>query len=374
MTGLENKNTSVATRGNAQIKAYLFLERMVIDMNQLLLIVNSANDLNLITLINTNGIDGSDGLPELIDLIPTGEVKGKAGDFIVDKEAFDAMYKVFKDRKLDVPFDYEHQTLMDKQAPAAGWIKDLIWTDSMIKAKVEWTDKAKEYLKNKEYRYSSPVIQVDPKTRRAMELHSSALTNTPAIDNMPTLVNKAPANNAEPDDKDNNEPKGGNKMELSILIEMLGLEKDASEEDVKAAIAALKEKASKEIVANKTITGLLGLTQEAKTEEVVLEIMAMKNTQTSETPETLVVRAMEAGKVTVDMKDWALEYAETDPNGFKTFVNKQKSIVPMDKMSYKKEKKKSVTDLDENDLMVCKSMGIEPEEYIKMLGGNEDAR
>lgn len=47
---------------------------------------------------------------------------------------------------------------------------------------VDWTDRAADYLKNREYRYLSPVIQIQRKTRRAVELHSAALTNTPVID------------------------------------------------------------------------------------------------------------------------------------------------------------------------------------------------
>lgn len=338
----------------------------------LILIANSAEQNDLVMIINTNGIDSTDGIPELIDLIPTGHVTGKAGEFIVDKESFDAMYKEFKDRKLDVVFDYEHQTLMDVQAPAAGWIKDLIWTEDMIKAKVEWTDKAKEYLKNKEYRYSSPVVKVDPKTNRAMELHSSALTNTPAIDNMPTIVNKADANTAEPSDKDDKQSKGGNEMELSKLIELLGLEADATEADVVAAIEALKKQGDTELVANKVITELLDLEETAKTEEVVLKIMAMKQTHKSETAEGLVTLAMKEGKITGDMEKWALNYAKKDAEGFKTFVNKAQPVVPMDKVSDSKDKKSKDVELDDDDLRICKSMGIDPEEYKKTLGGDHN--
>ena len=62
--------------------------------------------------------------------------------------------------------DYEHQTLSDREAPAAGWIKKI---DGLaIKAKdglwaiAEWTEKARQYIQNKEYRYFSPVFWINP--------------------------------------------------------------------------------------------------------------------------------------------------------------------------------------------------------------------
>lgn len=72
----------------------------------------------------------------------------------MDDESFELIRKQFKDRKLDLVIDYEHQTLSDVQAPAGGWIKDLYKGEDAIIAKVEWTPKAAEYLKNKEYRYN----------------------------------------------------------------------------------------------------------------------------------------------------------------------------------------------------------------------------
>jgi len=49
--------------------------------------------------------------------------------------------------------DYEHQTLKDIQAPAAGWIKQLTWKgEAGLWAVVDWTQQAACYLANKEYR------------------------------------------------------------------------------------------------------------------------------------------------------------------------------------------------------------------------------
>lgn len=62
------------------------------------------------------------GVPTEIKILPLGRVHSQKGDFNVDEESFELIRKQFKDRKLDLVIDYEHQTLSDVQAPAGGWI------------------------------------------------------------------------------------------------------------------------------------------------------------------------------------------------------------------------------------------------------------
>lgn len=127
--------------------------------------------------------------PEYIRVLPLGYVSSEKGDFLVDNESFRMMKEHMEHRAIDIVVDYEHQTLKDVQAPAGGWIKDLVLKDDGIYANVEWTKKAREYLQNKEYRYLSPVVIVRKKDHKASQLHSAALTNTPAINGMTPIVN-----------------------------------------------------------------------------------------------------------------------------------------------------------------------------------------
>ncbi len=127
--------------------------------------------------------------PEIITVLPLGHVISDKGEFDVDGESFQAMNAQIAKRGVDLVIDYEHQTLKGGQAPAAGWVKELILKDGHIQARVEWTPGATKYLKNKEYRYLSPVITVRKSDSKAMGLHSLALTNTPAIEGMTPLVN-----------------------------------------------------------------------------------------------------------------------------------------------------------------------------------------
>ncbi len=95
----------------------------------------------------------------------------------------------FARHKNDLPVDYGHQTLGGEYAApdgipkAAGWISKLWFsgTDGGLRALVSWTDRAREMIQADELRYPSPVFLVRKSDRRAVALHSVALTNKPAI-------------------------------------------------------------------------------------------------------------------------------------------------------------------------------------------------
>lgn len=337
------------------------------------------------------------GVPTEIKILPLGRVHSQKGDFNVDEESFELIRKQFKDRKLDLVIDYEHQTLSDVQAPAGGWIKELYKGEDAIIAKVEWTAKAAEYLKNKEYRYLSPVVLVRKRDQKATAIHSVALTNTPAIDGMFALVNSL-------DIEDISE--GGNIMDLKELAKALGLPETATEEEIKKAVEdaakaaeRLKEMEEKkpedkpgeggkpqevaEVVANSTILSMLGLKEGAKTEDVAASIMALK-TGTPDTQAELlalkqrmqerdadeeVQKALKEGKITAAQSGWAKSYALKDMDGFKGFVEKAPVVVPPGKLELKDAP--AAPGSDEVDVAILKNMGVSMED-VKKYGGKED--
>lgn len=337
------------------------------------------------------------GVPTEIKILPLGRVHSQKGDFNVDEESFELIRKQFKDRKLDLVIDYEHQTLSDVQAPAGGWIKELYKGEDAIIAKVEWTAKAAEYLKNKEYRYLSPVVLVRKRDQKATAIHSVALTNTPAIDGMFALVNSL-------DIEDISE--GGNIMDLKELAKALGLPETATEEEIKKAVEdaakaaeRLKEMEEKkpedkpgeggkpqevaEVVANSTILSMLGLKEGAKTEDVAASIMALK-TGTPDTQAELlalkqrmqerdadeeVQKALKAGKITAAQSGWAKSYALKDMDGFKGFVEKAPVVVPPGKLELKDAP--AAPGSDEVDVAILKNIGVSMED-VKKYGGKED--
>ena len=330
------------------------------------------------------------GAPEIISVLPLGHVKSAKGEFDVDGESFAAMKAQIAQRGVDLVVDYEHQTLTGEQAPAAGWVKELFLDDGQIKARVEWTDRAKAYLSNREYRYLSPVITVRKADNKAMGLHSIALTNTPAIEHMEAIVNSL------------NFEGGQNTMDfMKELAKLLGLGEDATEEQVKEALKvcleenkSLKESAAEaakqqppendKVVANKEVCELLGLKAGAATADVAAAIMALKGGNiggvnlveqvksleaklADRDAEEAVEMALKAGKITPAQREWAKGYALKNLEDFRGFVEKAPQVVPMGDVGGSESLALKADEVDEATLLVCKQLGISPED-VKQYG------
>ncbi|MRR15691.1 MAG: hypothetical protein EG826_04455 [Deltaproteobacteria bacterium] len=311
-------------------------------------------------------------IPEEIQVIPYGiNVDTPKGPFTLDDECGAAVIAAFAAQKNQMVIDYEHQTLMGTEAPAAGWItklinkgKDGIW------AAVEWTDRAKQYLKNREYRYVSPVVLKRISDNKILRLINVALTNQPNIDGMVPLVNKA----GEYQTKINKEDTDMDKE----LLKLLGLPETASMQDAITAINKLKTPV--QIIANKGVLTALGLAETATEAEITGTIMAMKqsHTQVGALAQELaalkttigvkdaadaVALAMKDGKITPAQKEWADEYAKRDLEGFKVFVAKAPTVVVMGKIVG--EDKKPEDALDDVQMAVNKQMGIDDVTFKK---------
>lgn len=169
---------------------------------------SSADDVDLLVC---SGADvAADGAPTDVDMLVEASYSGHRSDgspsrWTVTAEDIDACVAHFKARRERHPgrllvVDYEHQTLADGEAPAAGWISDLyaIVRDGkkVLRAKIEsWTLRAAEYIKNKEYRYISPVFvqgasDKETGTVERLILINAGLTNEPLIDDLLPLVAK----------------------------------------------------------------------------------------------------------------------------------------------------------------------------------------
>lgn len=328
------------------------------------------------------------GAPETISVLPLGHVVSSKGEFDVDEESFRAMKAQIAQRGVDLVVDYEHQTLKGVEAPAAGWVKELKLEDGFIKALVEWTSRGAEYLKNREYRYLSPVVNVRKADSKATGLHSLALTNTPAIVGMTAIVNS-----------DNFEG-GQNIMDIiKKIAQLLGLGENATEEQIEEALEACiaENKALKEgqqppaddkVVANKAVCELLGLKAGAAADDVTAKIMelkggtidgvnvveelkALKAQNAQRDADEAVTLALKAGKIAPAQKEWALSYALSDPKGFASFVEKAPQVVPMGEIVAGETKALKSDQIDEATMVACKQLGVSVDD-VKKFGMKED--
>lgn len=336
---------------------------------------------------NGNQTEINPDAPEIIKILPLGHVISQKGEFDVDEDSFNRMKEEFAKRGNDVVIDYEHQTLKDIQAPAGGWIKELIFDEEngAIAAKVEWTPQAKKYIENREYRYLSPVVLVSENTNKAVILHSVALTNTPAIDGMFPIINSINLEDYE----------GGNNMDIKKLAVMLGLAEDATEEQIMESLKVLLEAAKKvqekpqddeeKVVANKVICEMVGLKAGAKTEDVAAAILSLKSTTGAEVSavefkalkdkianqeaDAAVQLALKGGKLTPAQKDWAKQYALKDPDGFKSFIEKAPQSVPVGELEFDMSVNKDSQSYDAATMLVCKQLGVSEDDLKKYNKG-----
>lgn len=199
--------------------------------------------------------------------------------------------------------------LVNDQGEVMNIVPDLLVVapqKEAIYGDVDWTDRAADYLKNREYRYLSPVIQIQRNTRRAVELHSAALTNTPAIDAMSPIACTDKPNEGEGSAEQEN-IEDGSKGTLAELAALLQLDPSATIEDVYQAVAALLEG------------------QEAlklKADAYQFEIARTK-------ADGVVLEAMKAGKILPFQRDWAFQSAMDDMDSFNLWLKTAPQVVPM---------------------------------------------
>ena len=308
-------------------------------------------------------------LPEWIRILPLGKVElsDSREPFEVDAASLAAMVAAFRSRGVDLVIDYEHQSLQGERAPAAGWIKDLEARPDGLWARVEWTRQAGEYLLSKEYRYFSPVLRLEPETRRPMVLMHLGLTNVPAIKCLPPLVAKwggkagAAANSGK---------EGGGSMErikawlgldpevaaeaaASRLLEFLGdlgaalnLPRDASASQLKGAVAA-------------------GRAGEASLRDSISELAVLKARLAAEGADKAVGEALAAGKISPAQQEWALEYFRQDPEGFATYVARAPKTVPVGEVLALLGEDRSAAALLPEEVALCRSLNLAPEAYLQ---------
>jgi phage I-like protein len=260
-------------------------------------------------------------------------------------------------------------------APAAGWVKkfvdkgkDGIWAIS------EWTERAKTFLVNKEYRYHSPVIWVRAADRKVVAVLNMALTNFPKINNLKPIIAKM--------EQDLLYRKEENNM-LEKLKKLLGLAADAGEEKIEEAVTLLINKTKIEIVACKEVLEAIGAKAEAKKDEVIQIIGSLKvpadvaktlshevadlRKELSEIKQNdLVQIALKEGKTSPDELDkWGRDLALKNPEQFKLIVLSRPSgsVIPIGAVPAG-PKDKDVA-MDEVQRQINKMMGVSDETFRK---------
>lgn len=277
--------------------------------------------------------------PEWIKLLPAGTFSGRdgRGPWRCAPASVIARTREYQ-RGVDIPVDYDHQlehaAANGRPAPAAGWISDLEARDDGVWGRVEWTDRAKEHLSAREYRYLSPVFYHEA-GGEVLLLESAALTNVPNLTCLKALARMDGL------DFSTEEPCMDN---LKTLASALGMS------EAEATQAAVEEAVRKIMAENGSMKAVLSSLGKALKSDDETSASIMKAAQSlaarAECPDpakfvpmdmfntvheelgrmkaaqalALVEQGKAEGKITPGMETWAKSYASADPESFREFL------------------------------------------------------
>lgn len=345
-----------------------------------------------------------------IQLTPAGKFRGvdgrpkDAGNWVMDAQAAKDVIAFCTARSNDFVIDYEHQTLLaetnGQPAPAAGWFSGaaLRWAEGEgLFVKASWTKRAQDYIDSEEYKYISPVILYEKKTGRVKGIIAAALTNNACIDGMDEVLSRAAANFALDGATIENTTTEYLNMDIEELLEqlrwMLNLPTLATQDEVIAelqkAVAAIKAGNTDAVAAaGFSITGLLSSKDvqlaalksaspdPAKFAPVEVmntlqtEVASLRAEKVEREVSEVVTAALTAGKLLPAQEGWARELGKSNLALLKQHVDTAQSIVALTSLQTggkKPEGDADVSGLSDTQLAVCKSMGVDPEDYKKTL-------
>lgn len=258
-------------------------------------------------------------------------------------------------QKNDFLVDYEHQSLRSayngQPVPAAGWFKTFEWRDGsgLWATGIDWTAEGKERIAEKEYRYISAVFTYFADTGEVLEIVSVALTNTPGIDGLDPLTQRAamsrstflttPSTSTKDDDMDKDQQ-----------IAALTAERDALKPQVVQVAALTAERDTLK-------TQVTALTAERDTAQASLA--TLKADQEKAKHADVLAAALASGRLAPAQKAWA------EKQSLAALTEYLDATAPL----VKQERQADGGDagghgLSEVELAACTRMGVSPEAYV----------
>lgn len=307
-------------------------------------------------------------VPNAIQLLPIGDIVGrdKRHFRLSNPESVILETRLYM-KKTEGLIDYNHQSEYSKQngqpAPAAGWMTDFYVADDYLWAKVDWTDKAAEYIKNREFRYISPVFY-HTKDGEIISIVSAGLTNTP------NLELKALNQIEENEEMD---------KETKALCQALGTPDEKQALDRVTALQ-VAEKALNEIAAalscDPTKEAVLKAVNETKADpakfialdkfvELSKDMAALKAERQAEKALNAVESAVKDGRLPPALKENAQAvYEKMGEVAFNELISKMPGVSGVAVPSAQPAPT-TATGLSEEEKAMCQAMGITEEIYKK---------
>lgn len=312
-------------------------------------------------------LSGFDSAPPEIELInapdAAGRIRGRDGrTWLFDVQAQNAVLAGFRQGAIDLPIDWEHATQHrapnGEEAPAAAWIERVEIRNGALWGHVSWTPRAAEQIKNREYRFLSPVFDYDPATGRIARFVSAGLVNKP---NLPLQ-----ALNQE-------DTSMRSTLLAAAIVASLGLSEDATDDAVAQAINSLKKDKDTATALNAENQPNLerfvprGDYDAMKTRALNAEQAIQQRDQDAHKAavDDAIRGALAAGKITPATEDYH-RAACSDTAGlerFKAFVGAAPAVGDPSNLD-DKNPSRPATALNAEERAICQATGVSEEDFL----------
>lgn len=231
------------------------------------------------------------------------------GKFVLTPESAARLVAAFDANENDVMIDYEHalvrKATQGQPAPAAGWIKSMKYAEGRgLVASIDWTAEARDRIRKKEYRYSSPVVKVKSESGEITEFINLAITNAPLTVGAPELI--AASRSLQVARENPTMPKDDNPVvTLAAIAKRLGLPESAEETLILSKIDELGGH-----------VGYVSADDYKKLSDRVGELQAADLDRRVEDAVSKIVAANKLNPNDADRMKWARDFAKRDLAGF----------------------------------------------------------
>lgn len=307
-----------------------------------------------------------------------GRPEGKEGWYVDDSNGY-LLAEEINSLSIDLMIDYEHQTIYieknGKPNPAAGWIKKAEYIPGKgLYADIDWTDEANQQIKDKKYRYLSPLFIAD-ETGKVIKLLNAALTNRPALHNLDEALAFS-----------ENIYQKKDKQMLKLLQQLFGAE-NATEDEIKQKLTALSAAKGTSTVALSDVYAEL---ENKKNQVVALsakvnqtpdpaKYVALSDMQAVQTElnqlkaevnqskvDGLVTQALSDGRLLPAQKEWAEKLGKSDIVALSDYL---KTVAPNPAFAggpqTKGDPNNNVVALSESEKAAAKALGMSESEFRK---------
>lgn len=218
--------------------------------------------------------------PEWVHILPASSgkletVDGRGPYFVTDAQAIIAASMADG----EIPIDQDHSIAKaapnGQPAPARGWITEMAARADGIWAKVRWTDTGRELVASQSYRKLSPVIR-HKRSGEIVAVREVSLVNRPNLRGLAALNQES------------------TEMLREELAKMLGLDDDATDEQVLSALKAKMADKGGETAAQSVLDPIAkaaGLDEGASADAIIVAVQAAKAASDEGTDELTSLQA-----------------------------------------------------------------------------------